>query len=112
MAPSNWLTGKPYSAARRRVRTLTNNAYRGSNNWSGFKTAGLGMGGVRRLMKKDPSVAQGMSPAEMRPMMTTSGMSDGGRSQGVRTLSKSKTAAPNAGTRVIKPPTKGRLKRR
>jgi hypothetical protein len=70
------------------------------------------MGSVRRLMKRDPSVAKGMSPAEMRPMFTTTGMSDSGGSGRARALSKAKVAASNAGKRVIKPPVAGRLKKR
>jgi hypothetical protein len=89
------------------IRRLTNNPLRGSENWSQPKSRGrrtvplrLPKLGIRRLMKRDPAVGTSL-PSYDRVTDTPGVAGLSGASQGVRTMSKARSARPGAGTKAV-----------
>jgi hypothetical protein len=89
------------------IRRLSNNPLRGSMSWGqpqrpGFRTTRIRLPklGVRRLIKRDPS--KGTSQPFFDRVTDTPGVAGlSGASQGVTSMSKARSAAPNAGQRVV-----------
>jgi hypothetical protein len=97
-----WLNSTVRSATRRRVRTLTNNPERGSSNFSGFVNMGYAKRGIRRLMKRDESVAQGTPDDQI--LVGTSGVAGrtGASSPRIISHTEDRTRGFGTGQRVIK----------
>jgi hypothetical protein len=82
VAGRNWLTNIPRGGRQRGVRVVTNNPERGSNNFGGFKPVGYAKRTIRRLVKRDPNNAQGLSDG----LLQTPGMEGNGASRGVTVM--------------------------
>lgn len=92
----------------RRIRTLSNNPTRGSNNWTNLipgqsrSLTGLARRSVRRLMKVDPSNAQGTPDSQL--LVGEAGIKGKQGASPVRIISghtESKTTRFGGGKRVI-----------
>lgn len=96
------------TSARRRVRTMTNNPERGSNSWPqlipGVQRVRPPLrslrGSVRRLMKVDPSNAQGTPDSQLLARANGEAGRTGGRSMTIMGRSETKRVAesPAGGT--------------
>lgn len=88
------------------MRILTNRATRGSENWSQPSSRGhrrmplqLPKLGIRRLIKRDP--AKGITQPAFDRITDTPGVAGLSGASGAASMSKARSAAPNAGKRVI-----------
>ena len=89
------------------IRRLTNNPNRGNMNWTqgrrlAYRTVKVQLPklSIRRLIKRDP--AKGTSQPFFDKVTDTKGVKGlSGASPGVTSMSKSRTAAPNSGVKVI-----------